>query len=97
MSKTCGECRHFDNDCQGVSKSTPASYCEGFERKPTIFQQITASPEVLAEKLVYSFFDCDGYNWWTSTLCNHTQWESRAEAIVATVARLKDVENERNN
>jgi hypothetical protein len=50
--------------------------------------------EVVAEKLVYQIFDSDGYEWWTSTLCNYTQWELKEEAIAATVAKLKEIENE---
>lgn len=56
-----------------------------------LFHQITASEEVLAEKFVYQFYDCDGHYWWTSTLCNYTQWELKSEAIAATVAKLKEV------
>lgn len=66
-------------------------YCyKTFVVNPFFFK-LTKSAEVLAEKLVYSFFDDHGNEFWTSTLCNYTQWESRAEAIASTVAKLKEV------
>ena len=47
-------CNYFDNDSD--RESTIA--CILFEPKnPTVFQQITASPEVLARKVVYPVFD----------------------------------------
>lgn len=67
-----------------------------FSDRPTVFHRITASPEVLAEKLVYSIYDTDSCEWWTSTLCNYTPWKLKAEAIAATVARLKEVCVEQN-
>lgn len=60
----------------------------------TVFEQITDSPEVLAEKFVYHICDSDGYGWWTSTLCNYTKWKLKSEAIAATVAKLKEVSDE---
>lgn len=51
----------------------------------TYFEEITESPETLAEKLVYCHI-CG----WTSYLLNfHTL--NRDEAIAATVAKLKEV------
>lgn len=69
--------------------------CEHFlERdKPTVFHRITASPEVLAEKLVYHVkekADSGTYNYWRSTISCDV-WLKKAEAIAATVARLKEV------
>lgn len=98
--KTCGQCKYryayrHDEDCNGrcrvhpfnrVFSNKPA--CSKFEPipPPTLFETITASPEVLAESLVF---------WeggWTSRFIRltTTNWE---EAIAATVARLKEVEN----
>jgi hypothetical protein len=84
--KCCLNCKIFWDKEYGCDE------CR-FEHKdhPSLFYQITQSPEVLAEKLVYQIFDVDGYEWWTSTLCNYTQWELKAEAIAATVAKLKEV------
>jgi hypothetical protein len=65
--------------------------CEHFlERdKPTVFDRITASPEVLAESLVF---------WeggWTSRFIKFTT-TNREEAIAATVAKLREVCDVRN-
>ena len=60
----------------------------------TMFERITASPEVLAEKLVFlmSLHKADGSVKWVyvSTVVEG-RWETRAEAIAATVAKLKEV------
>ena len=53
----------------------------------TIFHQITASPEVLAEDLVYSIGKV-----WASTLIVDTTFDTLEEAITATVAKLNEVE-----
>ena len=55
----------------------------------TVFDRITQSPETLAEKLV-----CHGVTSWDeeyywSTVCNGT-FKTKAKAIAATVARLKE-------
>lgn len=55
----------------------------------TVFDKITESEETLAEKFVYQISDSDGYQWWTSMLCNDTLWELKAEAIAATAEELK--------
>jgi hypothetical protein len=101
--KTCGECKHFDrvlgicdltDDFSTVMSNTLA--CVDFEicPKPTVFQQITASPEVLAEKLVYSewieAFD-KSLLVYRSTILGSKHFKSYAEAIAATVARLKEI------
>lgn len=83
-------CNYFDNDSD--RESTIA--CILFEPKnPTVFQQITASPEVLAEKLVIPnnsgrgylsiIIDegVDGYGW----------YKTYTEAIAATLEKLKEV------
>lgn len=101
MSKKCGECANFDRSLSKCNKIQDDSIrendtvicCPFYELKPpSVFDLITESPEVLAEGMVYQIYDVDGYEWWTSTLCNYTQWELRAEAIAATVARLKEVD-----
>jgi hypothetical protein len=70
--------------------------CSKFEQKQqTVFKTITASPEVLAEKLVFwmSWHKANGSVEWVavSTIVKG-EWETREEAIAATVARLKEVE-----
>lgn len=68
-------------------------------KKPTVFETITTSTEVLAEKLVflkaviYSLNAKDNTNYveqWISTVCNDV-YPSKHEAIAATVAKLKEV------
>ena len=54
--------------------------------EPTLFDRITASPEVLAEKLVYDVEWC-----WFSTILWNGVWSSKEEAIAATVEKLKEV------
>lgn len=65
--------------------------CETTEKKPTLFDQITASPEVLAEKLVYWRTDM-GNHPWCSMLFTDQSFRTEKEAFAATVARLKEVE-----
>ena len=99
--KNCGECRYFNplsDLCVvlggKVSKSAtgcPANYI----KPPTLFREITASPEVLAEKLVYKRIDshyCTSGSvvCWTSTI---TDWEydTKEKAISATLKKLNEV------
>ena len=75
----------------------------------TVFDRITQSPEVLAEKLVYSTYikiKKPLYDWkrrqianrwvlrgvWGSSVTDET-YSTKAEAIAATVAKLKEVCN----
>jgi hypothetical protein len=66
--------------------------------KPTVFDRITASPEVLAEKLVYRTIEIAvnrvTYSCWKSTITEEA-YRTKAEAIAATVAKLKEVCDER--
>lgn len=61
--------------------------------KATVFDQITASPEALAVKLVY--WDQNPPNsGWTSSLIRrggYKIYRTKPEAIAATVAKLKEV------
>lgn len=73
--------------------------------KPTVFQKITASPEVLAPKLVYvikQLFTISGTSRenpggyevktkWFSTIVDG-DFDSESEAIAATLAKLEEVE-----
>jgi hypothetical protein len=69
----------------------------------TVFHRITASPEVLAEKLVYQRNSkvihqndkCTLEYWtfsWKSSVIKGQSFETKEEAIAATVARLNEVE-----
>ena len=69
------------------------------ENNPSLFYRITRSPETLAEKLVY----CEKwtitsehpekgkeYEYWSTPLID-MYYPTKAEAIAATVAKLKEV------
>ena len=77
--------------------------------RQTVFHRITPSPKVLAEKLVYKIAirtsnlvynhwgDCVGVGYdikevWKSTITEDT-YISETEAIAATLAKLKEVDN----
>ena len=97
-NKTCGECRNYFK-CDSACEHDYA--CADFKRQgKTVFDRITASPEVLAEEMVflkaviYSFNAKDNTNYveqWISTVCNDV-YPSKPEAIAASVAKLKEVE-----
>ena len=56
----------------------------------TVFDQITASPETLAGKLVYHGVTTWDDEFYASTICDEI-YKTRAEAIAATLAKLKEV------
>jgi hypothetical protein len=67
------------------------------KKKQSLFQQITASPDVLAPKFVYYTVNRDQfgtYYWYCSALIPGEKWSEESEAIAATVAKLKEVESE---
>jgi hypothetical protein len=58
----------------------------------TVFHRITASPEVLAEKLTYWQYDPEQSRCgWTNNIIVGELYKNYHEAITATVARLKEV------
>lgn len=60
----------------------------------TVFHHITQSPEVLAPKFIYYTVNRDQfgtYYWYCSALIPGEKWSEEAEAIAATVAKLKEV------
>lgn len=64
------------------------------KKKQSLFQQITTSPEVLAPHLVY-IIGCEeepSLTVWASSIFQSVVFFTKAEAIAATVARLKEVE-----
>lgn len=102
MSKTCHECENCiyppmcENTLCPISNETFAEMCGGFtpiKKSPkTLFNCITQSEEALAEKLVYYL---PGVGWYFSTLFDgDTCWKTKAEAIAATVAKLREVKDE---
>jgi hypothetical protein len=98
----CGTCQHYQSEvCPIYDHNLPFEVCPNHwskrKNKQTLFERITQSPEVLAEKLVY--YDCDGY--WHSTIvfCRmfpdcFEDFNTEAEAIAATLAKLKEICNE---
>jgi hypothetical protein len=62
------------------------------QQKPTLFDRITASPEVLAEKLVYSIKIISGCEIMYSSNVLDVCYNTKEKAIRATVAKLKEVE-----
>lgn len=100
----CEMCRNFPgeyNFCPITARCCRDDYlyesCSDFEQKalPTVFQQITVSPEVLAKELITTsydeFKDCTVYWAWLGN-GRREAYYSEAEAIAATVAKLKEVE-----
>lgn len=100
----CGECRNYFK-CDSACKNDWA--CEDFEPQgKTLFDRITASPEVLAEKLVYPTYGIISRTWdfekddwgtaepsWSSAVIPSDRcYSTKEDAIAATVARLKEVE-----
>lgn len=90
--KCCLNCKIFWDKEHGCEE------CR-FEHKdhPSLFYRITASPEVLAEKLVFNipFVTVGGasHDRWYSTIEPFTEdvyYYSREKAIAATVAKLKE-------
>lgn len=93
----CKNCKHFAPKTTHCKKGVPwiseDDSCNNFEQKTkmTVFQQITESPELLAEKLVYIIV-CDedtSIRGWTSAFTD--VHETKEQAIAATVAKLKEV------
>ena len=98
--KTCSKCYYLlvaarrHKFCLTLSSNAEA--CKDF-REASVFDRITASPEVLAEKLVYQFIGYDGnglfHGYWKSTITDE-DYATKEEAIAATVEKLKEVCNE---
>jgi hypothetical protein len=98
-NKTCAEkgcIRLYGNHCHARDNGKFLLFggreypdCEFFEakKKPSLFDRITQSPEVLAEFLVFRDFMT---GMWTS-LTGIEKCCSFTEAIAATVAKLKEV------
>jgi hypothetical protein len=59
----------------------------------TVFNRITQSEETLAEKLVYHGVTSWNDEFYASTICDEI-YKTRAEAIAATLAKLKEICNE---
>lgn len=98
--KNCGECRYFNpvsslcivlgGKVSKLATGCPANYI----KQHALFQEITASPEVLAKELITTsydeFKDCTVYWAWLGN-GRREAYYSKHEAIAATVAKLKEV------
>lgn len=106
MSEKCPQCGNADFRLDLINKKVICNMC-GDKSIPfpeirkcpirlSIFQRITTSPEVLAEKLVYRTIEIAvnrvTYSCWKSTITEDA-YRTKAEAIAATVAKLKEVCN----
>lgn len=79
-------------DCHYSWQPYPVKF--GFNALPckqTVFDRITASPEVLAPKFVYCKKTLTDGDIWYSLLLGEIGYSAEPEAIAATVARLKEV------
>lgn len=94
-NKSCKDCRHFvQNDYSGCCTLLCDTTCDDNSAcicfaEPTVFDQITESPEVLAPNFVYhvtSFLDGldKPKKIWHSTLIHNKDFESELEAKRAT-------------
>jgi hypothetical protein len=67
----------------------------GLQQKPTLFDRITSSEEVLAESVVYTYEMAIGGSmfrvYWTSPFVENF-YPDKPEAIAATVEKLNEVE-----
>lgn len=89
MSNKCPKC---GSEYFGIREDDTCLSC-GWHRV-TVFDRITLSPEVLAEKLVF-WMSCHKANgsveWVAVSTIIEGKWGTREEAIAATVAKLKEV------
>ena len=103
MSKKCPKCEskdihitYYPAPTDNMATCYGCGYADLAERFPeqTVFDRITTSPEVLAEKLVYRTIEIAVnrviYSCWKSTITEEA-YRTKAEAIAATVAKLKEV------
>lgn len=103
-TKTCGECYFyhpiFKHEGVCIVTSELCKTCD-FTREcalggvypkppPTLFQRITQSPEVLAEEFVEMMPDPQFGDYRPFSMLTYTFYETRVEAIAATVAKLKE-------
>jgi hypothetical protein len=63
------------------------------KKKQSLFQQITASPEVLAPEFVGMMYNRVCGDYLNYSMLTGEWYATHAEAIAATVAKLKEVEN----
>ena len=94
--KMCNECKRCDGDLctyfDNYSDRESTIACILFEPKnPTVFDRITASPEVLAPEFVGMMYDrVSGEDRYYSMLTGEF-YDSEEAALSATEAKLKEV------
>lgn len=105
-TKYCKDCKNMNCPENRVNCKYPDAVACAFYRDtpPTVFDRITGSPEVLAEAIVYeeyehSILDTDGCGatfpgGYTSAILDFS-YGTKAEAIAATVEKLKEVEKQK--
>ena len=103
MSKRiCGRCRSTDieeNSLRGEVIWCNCNRCKYFAKvadfpEQSVFDSITASPEVLAPAFVYCEKTLTDGDIWYSLLLGEIGYSTESEAIAATVEKLKEVEDE---
>lgn len=98
-AKYCKDCKNINCPEGRVNCKYPdAIACDIYRDTPqTLFDRITQSEKMLAENVVYSYEMAIGGStfrvYWTSPFVENL-YPDKAEAIAATVARLKEVYNE---
>lgn len=90
FAKKCSNCKNYEGNIR-ICES-----CAHYDHPITVFEHITASPETLAPKLVYSVLAEDictrkKTRYYYSTITGQ-RYDEEAEAISSTVAELKEVE-----
>ena len=98
MSKKCPKCESKDihiteypNPTDSMATCYGCGHTDLVEQFPkTVFDRITQSPETLAGRLVYFGTTSWDDDFWASTICDGC-FDTKAEAIAATVAMLKEV------
>ena len=92
-AKYCKDCKNMSCPENRVNCKYPdAVACDLYrDTPPTLFDRLTASPEVLAEKFVYAVHFGGLYFWHSTLIYPAFPFETKEKAIAATVAKLKEV------
>lgn len=96
-TKYCKDCKNINCPEGRVNcKYLDAIACAFYrDTQPTLFDRITASPDVLVEKLVYDWghlcHNGDVKIYWKSTILPDAVFYSKSEAIAATLEELNKV------
>lgn len=83
----------WDYRCNNCGNIFPMEEAVKVDDRP-LFDRITESPETLADKLVFwmSLHKADGtVEWYAVSTVAKGKWNTRAEALAATIEKLKEV------